>query len=133
MPDVTTKPFNEMESTFLGAMRRVRAELGLSSFGVQTVDLPPDFDRYPWHDHAEEGQEELFVALRGGGWLEIESGERYELKPDLPVRVGPAERRRVVSGPEGIRMLIVGGTPDRAYSPKEFSQLGAPDPMAATA
>ena len=130
MPDVTTKPIDEMETLFLGAMRRVRAELGLSSFGVQTVDLPPDFDRYPWHDHAEEGQEELFVALRGSGWLEVESGERYELNPDLPVRVGPAERRRVVSGPEGIRMLIVGGVPGRAYTPKAQTELGAPDPLA---
>ena len=130
MPDVTTKPIDEMETSFLGAMRRVRAELGVTSFGVQTIDLPPDFDGYPWHDHAEEGQEELFLALRGGGWLEVESGERYELTPDLPVRVGPAERRRVVSGPEGIRMIVVGGVPGRAYTVKESSELGAPDPMA---
>lgn len=132
MPDVSTKPIDEMEPTFAGAMRRVRAELGISAFGVQTVDLPPDFDRYPWHDHAESGQEELFLALRGDGVLEVEGGERYPLEPEVPVRVGPAERRRVLSGPRGIRVLIVGATPEQPYSPPDFSQLGAADPMART-
>src|SRR3712207_717485 len=111
MPDVTTKPIDEMEATLAGAMRRVRDELGIQSFGVQTVDLPPDFDRYPFHDHTQDGQEELFVALRGDGVVELGSGERFALTPDVPVRVGPGEQRRVLSGPDGIRMLIVGGTP----------------------
>ena len=130
MPDVTTKPIDEMETTFMGAMRRVRAELGVTSFGVQTVDLPPDFDRYPLHDHADDGQEELFVALRGDGVLELGTGERFPLTPDRPVRVGPGEQRRVLSGAAGIRMLIVGGTPGRPYAAPEFSESGAPDPMA---
>ena len=129
MPDVTTKPIDEMESTFAGSMRRVRAELGVRSFGVQTIDLPPDFDRYPFHDHADDGQEELFMALRGEGVVELESGERFRLAADVPVRGGPQERRRVLSGPEGIRILVVGGTPGAAYEAPEFSALGAPDPL----
>jgi mannose-6-phosphate isomerase-like protein (cupin superfamily) len=130
VPDVTTKPINEMEATFGGAMRRVRAELGLTGFGVQVIDLPPDFERYPFHDHRDDGQEELFIALRGDGVVELESGERYPLTSDQPVRVGPAERRRVLSGSEGIRMLVVGGTPGSAYEIPEFSRLGSPDPLA---
>src|SRR3712207_1325315 len=121
-----------MESTFRGSMRRVRAELGVRSFGVQTVDLPPGFDRYPFHDHTHDGQEELFMALRGDGFVELESGERFPLSPDVPVRVGPAERRRVLAGPEGIRILIVGGTPGAAYEEPEFSRLGAGDPLQRT-
>jgi hypothetical protein len=132
VPDVTTKRIDEMEATFGGAMRRVRAELGLSGFGVQVIDLPPDFERYPFHDHRDDGQEELFVALRGDGVVELESGERYPLAHDQPVRVGPAERRRVLSGPKGIRMLVVGGTPGSAYEVPDFSRLGAPDPLART-
>jgi hypothetical protein len=130
VPDVTTKPIDEMETTFGGAMRRVRAELGLTGFGVQVVDLPPDFERYPYHDHRDDGQEELYIALRGDRVVELETGERYPLSPDEPVRVGPAESRRVLSGPHGIRMLIVGGTPGSAYEIPEFSRLGSPDPLA---
>jgi mannose-6-phosphate isomerase-like protein (cupin superfamily) len=130
VPDVTTKPIDEMETTFGGAMRRMRAELGLTGFGVQVIDLPPDFERYPFHDHDDDGQEELFIALRGDGAVELDSGERYLLSRDQPVRVGPGERRRVLSGPRGIRLLVVGGTPGSAYEAPDFSRLGAPDPLA---
>jgi quercetin dioxygenase-like cupin family protein len=130
MPDVTSKRLDEMEATFRGSMRKVRAELGLTSFGVQTIDLPPDSTRHPWHDHAAEGQEEMYLALEGSGVLELESGERFPLERDCVIRVGPAERRRVLAGPDGLRMLVVGGIPGRGYEPWHRTVLGAPDPMA---
>jgi hypothetical protein len=131
MPDVTVRTIDEMEGLFGGAMRKVRAELGLSSFGVQTVDLPPNFDGYPWHDHAEDGQEELYVALRGDAWLEVEGGDTTELVAcETVARVGPRERRRVVSGPQGTRVLVVGGVPGTAYKAWAPTELGAPDSAA---
>src|SRR5436190_20215868 len=105
MPDVTSKRFDEMEATFRGSMRKVRAELGLTSFGVQTIDLPPDSSRHPWHDHAEDGQEELYIALEASAVLELESGERSPLERDSLIRVAPAERRRLPAGPDGMRLL----------------------------
>jgi len=129
--DFTAKRIDDMEGLYGGAMRKVRAELGLSSFGVQTVDLPPDFDGYPWHDHGEEGQEELYVAVRGRATLELDGGETVELAAGENVaRVGPGTRRRVVTGPEPVRLLIVGGVPGGAYRAKDFTELGAPDPAA---
>lgn len=131
MADYTAKRYDEMEGLFRGSMRKVRAELGLTSFGVQMIDLPPNSDRHPWHDHAEEGQEELYVALRGSGAIEFEEGERVELVPeDVAVRVGPATRRRVLAGGEGLRLLVVGGVPGKPYEPWSRTVLGAPDPMA---
>lgn len=130
MADATCKRLDEMEATFRGSMRKVRAELGLTSFGVQTIDLPPDSTGHPWHDHAEDGQEEMYIALEGGGVLELESGERFLLERDSLIRVAPAERRRVLAGPDGLRMLVVGGIPGRAYEPWHRTVLGAPDPMA---
>jgi quercetin dioxygenase-like cupin family protein len=128
MADVTVKRFEDMEGLYRGSMRKVRAELGLSSFGVQTIDLPPDFEHYPWHDHAAEGQEELYIVLRGGGWLEVEGADRIELVAgETAVRVGPSTRRRVLPGAEGMRLLVVGGVPGRAYAAKDFTELGAPD------
>ena len=129
MADYTAKHIDEMEGLHRGAMRKVRAELGLSSFGVQTIDLPPNSDRYPWHDHGEEGQEELYIALRGRGTLEFEDGEPVELVPgETVVRVGPETRRQVVAGPEGVRLLVIGGVPGKAFKAKDFTELGAPDP-----
>jgi uncharacterized cupin superfamily protein len=131
MPDYTAKRIDDMEALFRGAMRKVRAELGLTSFGVQTIDLPPHFDGTPWHDHTSDGQEELYIALRGAGWLEIEGGERIELVPDeTAVRVGPETRRRLLAGAPGIRVLAVGGVPGSTYVAWDFAELGAPDPAA---
>jgi len=131
MGDYTAKRLDEMESTFRGSMRKVRAELGLTSFGVQTIDMPPNSDRHPWHDHGDEGQEEMYLALRGSGVIEFEDGERVELVGDeMAVRVGPGARRRVLAGPNGLRLLVVGGIPGKPYQPWGRTALGAPDPLA---
>jgi mannose-6-phosphate isomerase-like protein (cupin superfamily) len=129
MADYAVKRIDEMDAAYLGAFKRARAELGVESFGMQVIDLPPNFDRYPEHDHSDSGQEEVFLALRGTGEIEI-GGERVPLDADHIVRVGPTERRKVLSGPDGMRLLALGGTPGQVYEAPELSQLGAADPMA---
>jgi mannose-6-phosphate isomerase-like protein (cupin superfamily) len=124
------KKIDEMEAVFRGAFKRARAELGVESFGLQVIDMPPNFENYPEHDHEQDGQEEVYVTLRGGGELEIE-GERHPLDPDHMARVGPGVSRKVWPGEDGIRVLIVGGVPGGTYAPPELSELGNPDPMAA--
>jgi mannose-6-phosphate isomerase-like protein (cupin superfamily) len=110
------------------SLRRAAAALGVSSFGISIEELGPGADEYPEHDHAEDGlggemfakrpqqlgQEEVYVALRGSGTLEAD-GERYPLDADHVARVGPAVKRKIVAGPEGLRLLAIGGAPGRAY------------------
>jgi mannose-6-phosphate isomerase-like protein (cupin superfamily) len=122
MADYTAKHVDEMEAAFGGGLKKARAELGVTSFGVQIVDLPPNYSDYPEHDHESDGQEEVYVVLRGAGEIEIE-GERKELVPDVLLRVGPTTKRKLYSGPEGIRVLALGGTPGAAYEIREFSEL----------
>jgi uncharacterized cupin superfamily protein len=122
MADYTVKHIDEMEGAYGGGLKKARAELGVSSFGVQVVDLPPNFSDYPEHDHAEEAQEELYAVLRGAGQIEID-GERVDLTPEVLVRVGAAAKRKIYSGPEGLRVLAMGGTPGAAYTIKSFSEL----------
>lgn len=128
MNDYTVKKIDEMEAVFLGAFKRARAELGVESFGLQVIDMPPNFDNYPEHDHAEDGQEEVFMAIRGGGEIEID-GKRFPLDPEHMARIAPGVKRKVWPGPEGIRMVIVGGVPGGAYEAPDVSKLGEPDPM----
>jgi len=40
------------------------------------------------------------------------------------VRVAPGTPRTLTSGPEGMRVLIVGGVPGRAYEPPAWSSGG---------
>ena len=130
MAKYTVKKIDEMEAVFAGGFKRARAELGVSSFGMQVLDMPAEMgDRYPEHDHGQDGQEEVYVTLRGQGEIEIE-GERYPLEPDTIVRVGPGVKRKLWSGPEGVRVLALGGVPGKVYEAPDLSQLGSPDPLA---
>lgn len=143
MTDVTVKRFDEMESALGGVFVRARAELGVSAFGLQVINLPPDFDEpYTGHAHLgnppemgfnNHGQEEVYVPLRGRGTL-IADGERWELEPGMAVRVGPAQWRQVVTGADELQYLAIGGTPGEPYTETAFSRLGAgDDPVPRTA
>jgi mannose-6-phosphate isomerase-like protein (cupin superfamily) len=130
MADYTVKRIDEMEGAYGGAFKRVRAELGVTSFGMSIIDLPPNFEKYPTHDHARDGQEEVFIALRGGGEVEIDRSERVPLDADHVVRVASGTNRKLRPGPDGLRVLVLGGKPGAVYEAPAGSQLGAPDPAA---
>ena len=127
MPDFTISPIDDMEAVIFGSFKRARAVLGVESFGMQVIDLPPNAELYPEHDHAESGQEEVFVVLRGGGEIEVD-GERLALNPDTMIRVGPQPKRKIWPGSEGMRVLALGGRPGKLYEAPEVTKLGAPDP-----
>jgi mannose-6-phosphate isomerase-like protein (cupin superfamily) len=130
MADYTAKRIGDMEAVFRGSFVRVRAELGVEAFGMQVIDMPPNLTQYPEHDHAESGQEEVFVVLRGGGEIEVD-GERVAIDPETIVRVGPEARRKLLPGDDGMRVLALGGVPGGVYEAPDVTKLGEPDPMAA--
>lgn len=129
MGDYTVKRIDEMETAFLGSYRRARAELGVRSFGMQVLELPPNLTNYPEHDHSSDGQEEVYIVLSGSGEIEID-GERIPLDQDTMVRVAPDSRRKLMTGERAMRVLALGGVPGKPYEPPEVTQLGAPDPLA---
>jgi hypothetical protein len=102
----------------------------VQSFGMAIIDMPANFEMYPTHDHARDGQEEVFLALRGSGELEIGRSERVPLDADHMVRVAAGTDRKILPGPDGIRVLVLGAKPGEVYQAPDGSQLGAPDPMA---
>jgi mannose-6-phosphate isomerase-like protein (cupin superfamily) len=130
--DVTHMKIDELEA-IEGVLEGIKfhkaaAGLGVSSFGISISDLAPGAEEYPEHDHSEEGiggqmfakrpqqlgQEEVYIALRGSGVVEAD-GEQYPLDQDHIVRLGPAVKRKVMPGPDGLRLLALGGTPGEAY------------------
>jgi hypothetical protein len=123
------KSIDAMEAIYRGAFKRVRAELGVESFGIQVIDMPPNFELYPEHDHMHDNQEEVFLVMRGGGELEID-GERFPLDDSHIGRVAPEAKRKIWPGPDGIRVVILGGVPGKAYEAPDITKLGEPDPMA---
>ncbi len=123
----------ETERAFGGALARVRAALGITAFGVQVVDLPPSSGELaPEHDHLHDGQEELYLLLSGTGEVVVPDGV-VALDRETFVRLGPAVRRRLRSGPDGARILMIGAIPGRSYTPPANTELGGPETLAPTA
>jgi mannose-6-phosphate isomerase-like protein (cupin superfamily) len=133
MADVTVAAIDEMEPLFDGMVRRARATLGVTAWGMQVLTLPPSWDGYPEHNHdgaaIDPDQEEVYIPLDGAGTL-VADGETFELRPGVMARVGPAQLRRIVPGPEGIRFLALGGRPG-AFRASPWTELGAPPPKSA--
>lgn len=126
MADVTVKRIDEFEAIFGGGFRRVRAGLGVTSFGIAVMELPPNFSDYPEHDQTHDHQEEVYTLLSGRATLRVggEGGEEIALEPGVWVRVGMDEKRKIVTGDEPARVIAVGGSPGRAYQPPEFTEEG---------
>jgi uncharacterized cupin superfamily protein len=127
MPDVTIKRVEDFEAIFGGGFRRARAGLGVSSFGLAVIDLPPNFSHYPEHDQTHDDQEEVYTLLSGRVTLRV-GGEDHELEPGMFARVGAAEKRKLITGDQPARLLVMGATPGKVYEPPEFSVEGATPP-----
>lgn len=126
----TKSAIDDMESIWRGGFKRARAALGVTGFGLSVSDLPPGFDRTPPHAHTFDGQEEVYIVLEGSGWLDF-AGERVPVDMTNAVRVGPGTHRSVVAGPDGVRILIAGGTPGAPYEPFAPFEAGANEPSVA--
>jgi len=130
MPDVTVKRVEDFEAIFGGGFRRARAGLGVSSFGLAVIDLPPNLTVYPEHDQTHDDQEEVYTLLSGQATLRVggSGGQDYELEPGMFARVGAAEKRKLTTGEQPARILAMGATPGKAYEPPEFTYEGATSP-----
>ena len=102
-----------------GAVKLVRPGLGISAFGVNIMDLPPDYTTES-HDEADSGQQELYVALRGSGKVLI-GDQALTLDENHLARVDAGVERVLSSGGDGLRVLCVGSTPGAPYEPPAWS------------
>ena len=134
MADVTVKQLGEMDAMARGAFKRAGDELEVGAFGMNVIDFPPDAGEgaYPQHDHTHDDQEEVYIAWRGSGVITVDDDE-FPLDDETVVRVGVTAKRKVRSGPDGLRLLVIGGVAGAAYERPDVFKKGAPDPTAQTA
>src|SRR5262245_12565177 len=107
-------------------MKRVRAGLGVTSFGLAAIDFPPNFTDYPEHDHSGDGQEEVYTVLQGSATITID-GQEHVLEPGVFARVPAGVKRKIATGDGPARILAMGAVPGGVYEPPELSVEGAPD------
>ena len=95
---------------FGGGFIKARAELGVSSFGMQVIAMPPNFSDYPEHDHGEDGAGR---GLRGARRLRHDGNRRREHRDGFR-DAHPRPRRDHEEGRVGTRRDSHAGT--RRYS-----------------
>jgi mannose-6-phosphate isomerase-like protein (cupin superfamily) len=113
------KRIDDLAAINNGAIKLAGDELGVESFGLQVLDLPAGFADYPEHDHAHDGQEEVYLVLEGTVELTV-AGDRVEAGAGTIVRVAAEATRRLVPGPGGVRVVAIGCTPGGYERPAAF-------------
>ena len=108
MPD-SDLSFSVLDRDTGERFQRLRAQLGVESFGMNLIVLAP---RQRGRIHAHEQQEEVYLVLEGELMLFVD-GVAHVLGPDRVVRVGPGVRRQLVNaGPARLVLLALGGAGD---------------------
>jgi len=116
---VATMAIDDLPSLYDGLIKLARSAMGVTAFGVQVMDLPPDYTTQS-HDEADSGQQELYVGLRGAGWV-LTDEQRLPIGEGMLIRIDAGVGRRLASGPDGVRILCVGGVPGGVYQPPEWT------------
>jgi quercetin dioxygenase-like cupin family protein len=99
-----------------GVFRPLREALGVTAFGINQIELAPNGEGFE-HDHGGDGQEEVYVIIRGGGSIRVD-GEEEELRTGHFVFLSPDAKRQMVAGPEGIAWIGIGSQPG-SYKPRQ--------------
>ena len=95
--------------------RPVRHHFGITSFGVNAWTARDAGDRIiNEHDETDDGQEELYLVLRGRAAFELD-GERLEAPAGMLVFAPPGVKRTAWAEEPETTVVAVGGVPGKAY------------------
>ena len=102
---MTIKHDDELERAY-GKWVLVRRSLGVSSFGLNAVELAPG-DSIPEHDETGRGHEEVFLVLEGEPTIAVD-GVDHPLRAGSFARLAPEPKRTVRNdGASLARVLII--------------------------
>jgi quercetin dioxygenase-like cupin family protein len=98
----------------------LRRALGVESFGMNLVEIPPGGD-IPAHDETQRDQEEVFVFLSGNASMVVE-GEKHPAPAGTYARCAPQTNRQVVNdGDEPAAVLIISAPTSSGYEPMDWA------------
>ena len=136
MSDFTVKRVDEMPTSFGGGFVLARASLGVTSFGLQVLKMPPGAGG-PEHAHrgmtgeraevANDDQEEVYFGLDGKAFLLLGDDGEVELTEGVMVRCGPEQTRQLITRDDSATVLAIGAMPGKTYTPPAFTELAAAD------
>jgi uncharacterized cupin superfamily protein len=119
MDGLTIKHDDELERAY-GKWVLVRRSLGIGSFGINAVELPPG-ESIPEHDESGRGHEEVFAVLDGEAVMVVE-GVDYPLRRGSYARLDPTVRRTVRNDSDTVAsVLIISAPVSSGYEPMEWA------------
>jgi uncharacterized cupin superfamily protein len=97
-----------------------RKSLGLQSFGMNVVELPPG-ETIPEHTEVESDQEEVFIILSGEATMVID-GVDHPAPAGTFARLDPEPRRTVANRSEAVATLLIVSAPRTSgYTPLDWA------------
>ena len=97
-----------------------RKSLGLQSFGMNVVELPPG-ETIPEHDETQTDQEEVFIILSGEATMVI-NGQDHAAPAGTFARLDPEPQRTVVNrSDEDVTVLIVSAPRTSGHTPPDWA------------
>jgi uncharacterized cupin superfamily protein len=103
-----------------GKWMLARRSLGLTSFGMNLVEIPPG-DGIPEHAEVDRDQEEVFCVLEGSATLVID-GADHPAPAGTLARLDPQRRRTVRNdGDTPALVLIVSAPRTSGYEPMAWA------------
>ncbi len=115
MGDPMVIHIDEIEGGHGGVFKPVGRTLGVTAFGINVEQYPQGHDQYPEHDHAKDGQEEVYYVISGQATLTID-GEDHIMPAGSIACVPPGHSRRFTTPNQGVQFLAIGGTPGAPFS-----------------
>jgi uncharacterized cupin superfamily protein len=119
MPSFTIVHLSDFERPF-PKWALARKSLGIQSFGMNVVELPPG-ESIPEHDETPTDQEEVFIVLSGDATMVID-GQDHPAPAGTFVRLDPEPQRTVVNRSDAdATVLIVSAPRTSGYTPPDWA------------
>ncbi len=115
MSEASVVHIDEIEGLHGGVFKPVGKTLGVTAFGVNVEQYPQGHDQYPDHDHASDGQEEVYYVISGHATLTID-GTEHKLHTGSVAYVPAGVSRRFTTPDGEVQFMAIGGTPNTPFS-----------------
>jgi mannose-6-phosphate isomerase-like protein (cupin superfamily) len=108
--------FEQMEGSGESMWRLARKSLGISSFGINIVDIGAG-GQIPEHDETGRDQEEVFIIVEGDAVAVIDGIDNPAPRGTF-VRVAPEVRRTIRNdGDAPVRLMVISAPETSGYEP----------------
>ena len=89
-----------------GGLYFLRDPLDAENLGVSVLECEPGYTGME-HDHADEGQEEVYVLVEGAATVTVD-GEDVEMESGDALRIPPEATRQIDNGDSESRFVLAG-------------------------